>query len=350
MPKRFKAAVIGGSGYGGGEMIRRLLIHPEVELVRVSSIDYVDQPLSVAHPNLTGLTSLRFEDLSAFEAADGMDIVLLGLPSAVSAAKVPEILPTGAKIVDLSGAFRLTTLAAYERFYGGPHASPELIERFTYGLPEVFRDRIRTSEYVANPGCFATTVELGLLPLAHRGWLAGVVETVAITGSSGSGVVPSAVTHHAVRAINIKTYKTLTHQHVPEINDTLNSVGAEDVSVQLVPVSGPLTRGLFASSFAHIDASIRESDVRAAYAATYHDEPFVRIPDGRLPEVAAVAGSHYVEVGFVWGDVFDGRRMVTCISALDNLIKGGAGQGIQNMNLMLGLDERLSLQDPGSWP
>lgn len=349
MSKRFKAAVIGGSGYGGGEMIRRLLHHPEVELARVASIDYVGQPLSAAHPNLEGRSDLVFEDLSPAEAADGMDVVLLGLPHKVAAHKVPEILPTGVRIVDLSGDFRLKNLAAYEQYYQ-PHPCPEHLGKFVYGLPEVNRAAIQASRHVASPGCFATTIELGLLPLAKQGWLTGSVDTVAMTGSSGSGVAAKAGTHHPVRAVNIKTYKTLDHQHTPEILELLASAGAKDLSLQFVPVSAPLSRGLFATSFVYVDAEISAEAITEAFASTYADEPFVRIPQGRLPEVAAVAGSNYVEVGVKVGDVVGGHRLVTCFTALDNLIKGGAGQGIQNMNLVLGLDERLSLEDPGSWP
>ncbi len=150
--------------------------------------------------------------------------------------------------------------------------------------------------------------------------------------------------------MNLKTYKTLAHQHTPEITETLIAAGAKDLKLQFVPVSAPLSRGLFASSFAHVDSSISEEQIRAAFMEDYRDEPFVRMPDGRLPEVAAVSGSNYVEAGVVFGEIADSRRVVNCLTALDNLIKGGAGQGIQNMNLALGLDERLSLEDPGSWP
>ncbi len=349
MTKRFKAAVIGGSGYGGGEMIRRLLLHPEVEVCRVASIDYVDQPISAAHPNLEGRTDLRFENLEPADAAKGMDVVLLGLPHKIAAHKVPEIMPSGARIVDLSGDFRLKNLEAYERYYQ-PHPKPELLGKFVYGLPELNRAKIKGAKYVASPGCFATTITLGLLPFATKGWLKGAVETVAMTGSSGSGVAAKAGTHHPIRAVNIKTYKTLDHQHTPEIEETLASAGAKDISLQFVPVSAPLSRGLFATTFTWVDEKISEAELRDAFASYYADEPFVRIPQGRLPEVAAVSGSNYAEVGLVVGDVVGGRRVVTCVTALDNLIKGGAGQGIQNMNLALELDERLSLEDAGSWP
>lgn len=350
MSKSFKAAVIGGSGYGGGEIIRRLLQHPQVELVRVASIDFVGEPVAAAHPNLEGYTSLRFEELSAADAAAGMDVVLMGLPHKVAAHKVPEIIAAGARIVDLSGDFRLHDAAAYEKYYEAEHPCPERLGTFVYGLPELNREAIRSARYVASPGCFATTIELGLLPLAKKGWLRGPVQTVALTGSSGSGVAPSIGTHHPIRAVNLKSYKTLSHQHLPEITETLVAAGAQEFALDFVPVSVPLSRGLYATSFAHVDAALTKKEIEAAFREYYAHEPFVRVPARRQPEVAAVAGSNYVEVGVVVGEVRDGRRTVTCLSALDNLIKGGAGQGVQSMNLMLGLDETLSLADPGSWP
>ncbi len=346
----FKAAIIGASGYGGGEIIRRLLLHPEVELSRVASIDFVGESVASAHPNLEGLTDLKFEDLTPAQAAEGMDIVLLGLPHKISAHKVPEILETGAKIVDLSGDFRLEDVAAYEKYYNTKHPCPELMSKFVYGLPELNREAIAAGKYVASPGCFATTIELGLLPLAKKGWLQGPVETVAITGSSGSGVKASAGTHHPVRAMNLKTYKTLAHQHTPEITETINSAGAKDFALSFVPVSAPLSRGLFASSFVHLPAELSPDEIKAAFAEYYKNEPFVRVPQNRLPEVAAVSGSNYAEVSVVVGDIVDGKRVATCITALDNLIKGGAGQGVQNMNILLGVDETSSLKDSGSWP
>jgi N-acetyl-gamma-glutamyl-phosphate reductase len=352
MSKRFKAAVIGGSGYGGAEMIRRLLRHPEVELVRVASVDYIGEPLSAVHPNLEGQTDLKFEGLTPAEAAKGMDVVLLGLPHKVSAQKVPEILATGARIVDLSGDFRLRDKDVYKRYYHADHPCPEKLSdgTFVYGLPELNREAIKKAKYVASPGCFATTIELALLPLARAGLLKGGVEVVAITGSSGSGIAPSAGTHHPVRVNNLKTYKPLDHQHIPEITQTLHDAGAKDVVLRFVPVSAPLSRGIFATCFAHVDEKTSADRIKSLYAEAYAREAFVRVPAKRLPEVVAVKGTNYVEIGVVPGDVEDGKRAIACFSATDNLIKGGAGQGIQSMNLMLGLDERLTLEDPGGWP
>ncbi len=349
--KRYRAAVVGGSGYGGAEMIRRLLIHPDVELVRVASVDFVGEPLAAADPALEGLTDLRFEGIAPAEAARGADVVLLGLPHGVAATKVPELaaLPD-LKIVDMSGDFRLRDAAEYARWYRHAHPCPERLGDFVYGLPELHRAAIRKARFVASPGCFATTIELALLPLAKAGLLEGVVHVQGITGSSGSGVAPSAGTHHPVRASNLRTYRPLEHQHVPEIVQTLHAAGARDVALRFVPVSAPLGRGIFATAFVELDAAWTEERLLALYRDAYAGEPFVRVPRRRLPEVAAVSGSNYAEVGLAAGPERAGRRTVTLFGAADNLVKGGAGQAIENMNLMLGLDEKASLADPGPWP
>jgi N-acetyl-gamma-glutamyl-phosphate/LysW-gamma-L-alpha-aminoadipyl-6-phosphate reductase len=348
--KRYKAVVIGGSGYGGAEMIRRLLLHPDVELVRVASVDFVGQPLGAVHLSLTGRTDLRFEDLPAGEAAQGCDVALLGLPHKISAQKAPEILATGAKVVDMSGDFRLTDAAAYRQYYGAVHPHPELLGTFVYGLPELNRAAIRTAHAVASPGCFATTIILGLLPLARAGKLHGPVHVLGITGSSGSGAVPSLGTHHPLRALNVKTYKALEHQHTPEVMQALVQAGGTGFDLRFVPVSAPLSRGILVTSFVEVAAAETMESLTALFAAAYDGEPFVRFVRDRLPEVIAVSGSNFAEVGFTLGQPAGGTRTLAVVSATDNLIKGGAGQAIQNMNLMLGLAETASLEDPGPWP
>ena len=349
--KRYRAAVIGGSGYGGAELIRRLLVHPDVELARVASVDFVGEPLAAANPALEGLTELRFEAVAPAEAARGVDVVLLGLPHTVAAQKLPELaaLP-GVRVVDMSGDFRLKDAAAYERWYRHRHPCPERLADFVYGLPELNREAIRRARFVASPGCFATAVELALLPLARAGLLEGVVHVQGITGSSGSGVAPSAGTHHPVRAGNLRTYKPLEHQHVPEIAETLAQAGARDLALQFVPISAPLSRGIFATAFLELPEGWTQERLDALYREACAGEPFLRTPRARLPEVAAVSGSNHAEVGVVAGPVRAGRRTVLAFGALDNLVKGGAGQAIENMNLMLGLDEKASLADPGPWP
>jgi N-acetyl-gamma-glutamyl-phosphate reductase len=349
--KRYRAAVVGGSGYGGAELVRRLLLHPDVELVRVASIDLVGEPLSAANPALEGRTELVLEALAPAEAARGVDVVLLGLPHGVSATKVPELAAIpGLRVVDMSGDFRLRDASAYERAYGRTHPAPALLAEFTYGLPEAGREVIRRARLVAAPGCFATTIELALLPLARAGLLEGIVHVQGITGSSGSGAAPSAGTHHPVRAGNLRAYRPMEHQHVPEIEQTLLAAGARDLALRFVPISAPLGRGILATAFVELPEAWTQARLDALYREAYAGEPFVRVPRRRLPEVAAVSNSNAAEVGVVAGPARGGLRTVTVLGATDNLVKGGAGQAIQDMNLMLGLDETASLADPGPWP
>ena len=347
--KRYRAGVLGGSGFAGAELVRRLLAHPEVELVRVCAADHVGEPLASALPHLEGRTELVFENPPPDEAVAGLDIVLMGLPHGASIDIVDRVIDREVRVIDMSGAFRLKDQEAYSRFYGGPHAAPELLGRFVYGLPELNRDAIRGARFVSSPGCFATSIELALLPFARAGVLSGSVQVVGVTGSSGSGVTPSPTTHHPTRSVNLRTYRPLAHQHAPEIVAALAAAGAT-ISLDFVPVSAPLARGIFATAFFHVSADIPLEKLGELPVATYKDEPFVRVPRHRLPEVVAVAGSNYAEVGVVVGPERDGKRLVTAYAALDNLVKGGAGQAIQNMNLMLGLKETETLEDIGGYP
>src|SRR5262245_18945219 len=275
--KRFTAVVIGGTGYGGAELIRRLLIHPEVELVRVVAVDHVGEPLAAFNPPRTELSGLRLENAPPEEAARGPDVALLALPHKVSAHHAPAILAAGVKVVDMSGDFRLRDADAYARYYGAKHPHPELLGSFVYGLPELNREAIRTARAVASPGCFETTIALGLLPLERAGKLAGAaVHVVGMTGSSGSGIAPTAGTHHPVRAVNLKPYKVLEHQHTPEILETLAAAGAPGVELGFVPVSAPLSRGILATSFVELPGATTVESITALYADASARATFVR--------------------------------------------------------------------------
>ncbi len=345
-----KVVLLGASGFAGAELLRRLLKHPHAEVIRVGAKDHVGQNIAAAHPNLEGATELVFQDLPAAEAIAGADVVMMGLPVAASLEVVAAAEQSGARLIDMSGAFRVPDAAAFQRYYGSAHPRPELLSEFVYGLPELNRAKIRRARWVASPGCFATTIELGLLPLAEAGFLEGAVDVVGITGSSGAGAVPTATTHHPVRAGNLRTYKPLEHPHTAEIVAALQSAGGRISGLHFVPVSAPLSRGIFATSFVRVPASISEPELLGLYQARYQKEPLVRVPRGRLPEVVAVSGSPRAEVGLAVGPEEGDTRLVTVFSALDNLIKGGAGQAVQNLNLMLGVDETTSLDDWGQFP
>jgi N-acetyl-gamma-glutamyl-phosphate reductase len=350
MSKQYRAGVLGGSGFAGAELVRRLLMHPHVELVRVCAADHVGEPIASALPHLEGRTSLVFENPPPAKAVEGLDIVLMGLPHGASIEVIDHVIESQVRVIDMSGAFRLKDLDAYERFYGGPHARPDLVDHFVYGLPELNREHIRGARFVSSPGCFATGIELALLPFARAGLLSGEVQVVGVTGSSGSGVTPSPSTHHPTRSVNLRTYRPLTHQHVPEIERALTEAGARNLRLQFVPVSAPLSRGIFTTAFFHAPAGSARDILAALPQRTYEQEAFVRVPKQRLPEVVAVAGSNYAEVGVVVADDSDGAPLVTAFAALDNLVKGGAGQAIQNLNLMLGLPETTALEDAGGYP
>ena len=349
MPKA-KVALLGASGFAGAELLRRLLRHPEAQVLRVVAKDHVGQNVASAHLSLEGATDLVFQDLPAADAIAGADFVMMGLPVAASLEVVAAAEQSGARIIDMSGAFRVPDAAAFERYYGSKHPRPELLGEFVYGLPELNREKIRHARWVASPGCFATTIELGLLPLAEAGMLEGAVEVVGITGSSGAGASPLPTTHHPTRANNLRTYKPLEHPHTPEILAALAAAGSRLTALHFVPVSAPLARGIFASAFVHVPAMANESVLRELYRRRYAGERFVRVPRERLPEVVAVSGSPYAEVGISLGPVVEGQRVLTVFSALDNLIKGGAGQAIQNLNLMLGVNEATALDDLGPFP
>jgi len=352
MPDRLPAVLLGGTGYGGAELLRCLLGHPGVDVRCLTAKDHIGERIDGVHLTLAGRTDLLVEDVPPLEAARrvGARVALLGLPHRVSAHVAPSLLEAGLKVVDLSGDFRLTDPAAYERFYGAVHPRPDLLESgtFVFGLPELNREALQGAAAVASPGCFATSIMLALLPLARAGVLAGASVTgTAATGSSGSGIAASHGTHHPLRVNNLKAYKPLAHQHTPEVTRILAEAGSPDVRLDWVPVSAPLARGILGIFFVDLPEGWDADRLQATYDAAYAAEPFVRLlpPTGRMAEVVAVKGTMTCEVAVR----AEGRRAV-CVSALDNLIKGGAGQAIQSLNLMLGLPETTHLDAPGLWP
>lgn len=347
---RAKVVLLGASGFAGAELLRRLLRHPHAEVIRVGAKDHVGQNVASAHPNLEGATELVFQDLPAAEAIAGADVVMMGLPVAASMEVVAAAEHSGARIIDMSGAFRLPDAETFQQCYGTAHPRPELLGQFVYGLPELNRAQIRRARWVASPGCFATTIALGLLPLAEAAFLSGTAEVVGITGSSGAGAAPTATTHHPVRAGNLRTYKPLEHPHAPEVLAALAGAGSRLSALRFVPVSAPLARGIFATSFVRVPSAVSEHELSTLYRTRYEREPLVCVPRERLPEVVAVSGSPRAEVGLAVGPAEGETRLVTVFSALDNLIKGGAGQAVQNLNLMLGVEETTTLDDWGQFP
>ncbi len=348
-----KVSIIGGSGYLAAELLRHLLPREDVEILRISSKDHIGRNIGAVHRSFWGLTDLVLEDIPPAECAAGADIVFLAMPHVTTAKVAMSLFDLDIRIIDLSGDFRLNDLRDYTRFYAPEHPCPERLGTFTYGMPELYAEQIKTARYVANPGCFATCIATSLLPLARAGALqASTVRLVALTGSSGSGVHPQAGNHHAVRSNNIKAYKVFNHQHTPEILQTLKAAGAGDIALDFVPVSAPLSRGMMSISQLDLPGDYSEDQLRRLYSDYYQPFPLISVlPEGMTPEVVAVKNTLRIEIGLdIKTDPGSGRRTLCAIAVLDNLIKGGAGQAIQNFNLMTGHENAYLLQQPGMWP
>lgn len=337
-----RAAILGGTGYGGMELLRLLLGHPGVEVAALTSRHH-DGPVVDRYPHLAGFTDLHFtreSEAVRLALAREADVLFFAKPHGVAASELPPVRAAcpDLRIVDLSGDFRLPDASQYDSWYGFTHPHPELLPEAEYGLPECGqREAIRAARLVANPGCHATAAILALWPLARRGLIRGRASVASVTGSSGSGAKPSATTHHPERFGNFKAYRPLRHQHLPEV---LHALGP-DARVALVPHSAPFARGIHVTAFVPTgDAPAAE--VRAAFEEAYAGEPFVRLHEGP-PELRASVGTNFADLGVTCGD---GLAVVTL--ALDNLGKGMAGAAVQNLNLMAGLDERAGLDRPGA--
>ena len=342
--KRLKVGIFGGSGYGGAELLRILLFHPHVDVTLVTANEHAGKPVAAVHRNLLGLTELSFtrapED---FESLADLDFIFLALPHGQAMEIVPR-LPRSVRAIDLSGDFRLQSRAEFEKHYGREHTALELQSEFVYGLTETNREKIKSARFISNPGCFATATLLGLAPLAAEGILSGRVIVDAKTGSSGSGAKAGANTHHPQRMNSFYAYKPFTHQHVPEIEQALRDVGDWTSELIFMTHSLPVARGIFASVYAETQSEMTASEVRELFASFYLDAFFVRLVEGS-PDINWVKTTNFCDIGFA----VRGRQIVI-FSALDNLVKGAAGQAVQNMNLMAGLDEKTGLILAGTNP
>ncbi|MGX5172583.1 N-acetyl-gamma-glutamyl-phosphate reductase [Aliikangiella sp. IMCC44653] len=350
---KIKVSIIGGAGYGAAEILRHLLVRDDVELLRISSKDFIGQSVSQVHRNLPGYEHIKMQDISPRECAQGADIIFLAMPHIITAKVAMELFDLDVRIIDLSGDFRLEKLEDYTRDYAPEHPCADRLGTFVYGMPELNSEAIKSAKHVASPGCFATGIAMGLLPLAAKGLLKNTnIRTVAMTGSSGSGVKPQAGTHHAVRVNNLKAYKSLHHQHRAEIVQTLKHGGADSISLDFVPVSAPLVRGILAVSQLDLPEGLTQQDIQKIYEDYYAQHKLTSVrPQGAAAEVAAVSGTARVEIGIDTRiDEDTGKRTLCLTSAIDNLIKGGAGQAIQSFNLMTGKPAHFGLDNPGLWP
>lgn len=337
-------AILGATGYTGVELIRLLSRHPGVKLSYLSSESHAGQPLSAVHPQFYGRVDRELVALQADDLPEAVNIVFCALPHGSSAGVVPAILHGGKRVIDLSADFRLKDASLYDHWYGLTHPAPALLAGAVYGLPELYRDRVAGAQLVANPGCYPTSVLLGLAPLAAEGlveWRSVVVDSKS--GVSGAGRTPRQGFHFPECTENFKAYRVAGHQHTPEIEQELAQLAGEAVTITFTPHLLPMSRGILSTIYLNLNDSVSLARLYELYRHFYRESPFIRIPDPPfLPETRLVRGTNYCDMALRL-DSRTGRLIV--IAAIDNLTRGASGQAVQNMNLMLGFPEDTGLDD-----
>ncbi|OGT22272.1 MAG: N-acetyl-gamma-glutamyl-phosphate reductase [Gammaproteobacteria bacterium RBG_16_57_12] len=341
-----KAGIVGGTGYTGVELLRLLALHPQVDLSVITSRSECGLPAADLFPNLRGYVNLAFAepDPAVLKACD---VVFFATPNGVAMGMVPDLLAADVRVIDLAADFRLKDPQLWQQWYGMSHACPELLAEAVYGLPELNRAAIQKARLVANPGCYPTAVQLGLIPLLEHG-LADTQYLIADakSGVSGAGRKAELGMLLCEASENFKAYAVSGHRHLPEIKQGLRQVAHTEVGLTFVPHLTPMIRGIHATLYAVVED--RSVDLQALYEQHYAREPFVDVlPPGAHPETRSVRGANYCRIAVHRpqnGDV------VTILSVIDNLVKGAAGQAIQNMNLMFGLAEESGLESPGLMP
>ncbi len=343
-----RIAVVGASGYTGVELLRLLSRHPEVQLVCVTSRQYAGQKVTDVFPSLQGSLELTFTDVDPSVLAQQADLVFTAVPHQTAMGMIPQLLEAGCRVVDLSADFRIRDVSVYEDWYQ-PHTAAELLAEAVYGLPELYRDQVPAARLVANPGCYPTSIALALAPLLEQELIDPTTIIVdSKSGTSGAGRAAKVDTLFCEVNEGFKAYGLPRHRHTPEIEQTLTALAKRAVTISFTPHLLPVNRGILSTCYASTKRTITLDAVHEVYAARYADEPFVRVlPKGALPNVAQVNGSNFCDIGLV---VDDRTGRVVVVSTIDNLVKGAAGQAVQNMNLMLGLKENAGLQIPPIFP
>ncbi len=343
-----KAGVIGATGYGGAELLRILQSHPEFQIESVYSSSQQGKSIVDHYPHLTNIVPMTLEDIDPAAISRNTDIVFLATPSGVSAEIAPLLLEEGCTVVDLSGDFRLKKINDYEKWYKKTAAPQEWLNRAVYALPELNRSSIKDTKFISNPGCYPTATLLGLAPLVRNGLIEdGSVIIDAKSGVSGAGQTASFHTIYNELNENFKIYKVNAHQHIPEIEQMLSGWGHESPITFLTHLV-PMTRGIMATIYASLKSEISPEEINEIYNDYYKDEPFIRIrKNGIFPSTKEVYGSNFCDMGIAV-DARTGR--VTVVSVIDNLMKGAAGQAIQNANILCGLDETAGLHFTPVYP
>lgn len=336
-----KAAIVGISGYSGGACLELLLKHPEVRVTYVSANNSIG-PIGDLWPSLSHIKSLHSEKYNAKKAIKKSDVMFLAVPHGVSMSMVPELLKANRTVIDLSGDYRLNKLSSYTKWYGKKHSDKTNFKKAIYGLPELYREDIKKSKFIANPGCYPTAAILGLAPITSS--FTNKINSIIIdakSGVSGAGRKAALSLNYCETNESIKAYKVLKHQHAPEINLYLSKISGEDIDVDFVPHLIPMERGILETIYVKFNKEISLKQIHQIYKRFYKLEKFVRLLDlGKQPETKNVSKTNYCDIGL---SINKNNSLLVITSAIDNLYKGAASQAVQNMNIIYGFNEGLGI-------
>jgi len=348
-----RIGIIGGTGYVGSELLRLLLLHPQVEVTMVTSRQSIGEYVFNVHPNLRGITQQKFVPMDINELQKNCDLVFTATPHGGSVNLVPKLLEAGLKVIDMSADFRLKNPQDYEKWYGWKHANPGLLKEAAYGLPELHRDEIKKARLIACPGCMATATMLPLVPIVK----AGLIEKNRIVvdlkvGSSGGGSKPTAASHHPERFGGVRPYKVVGHRHIAEVEQELNAITNEAVFISFTPHAVNMVRGILSTVHTFPKQPLTNKDVWKALRGQYEGEPFIRFVKYQkgayqLPDPKVTLGTNYCDIGF---ELDEHANRLLIFSAIDNMMKGASGQGVQCMNLIMGIEEATGLKSTGFHP
>lgn len=340
--EKCRVAIVGSTGYGGVELIRLLLQHPHAVIASVISSSTSGVPIADGFPHLNQIVVDKLDGLDVALIRDKADLVFTATPSGISAKLAPQLLEAGLKVIDLSGDFRLKSRDTYANWYKHEPAEAAYLEQAVYGLAEVFGQEAAGQPFISNPGCYPTATLLGLVPAVQAGWIDPATIIIdAKSGVSGAGRGLGLPVHYSEINENLAPYKLNRHQHIPEIEQVLSKVSGKAVTVTFSTHLTPMTRGILSTMYASLQGTHKDEDFIALYREYYQGRPFVRIRDkGKYPATKEVWGSNYCDIGFA---VDERTGRITILSVIDNLMKGAAGQAVQNLNLMMGWDEGAGL-------
>lgn len=348
-----RIGIIGGSGYVGSELLRLLLMHPQAEVTMVTSRQSAGEFIFNAHPNLRGMTQLKFVPQDMAELQKNCDLIFTATPHGGSVTLVPKLLEAGLKVIDMSADFRLKNPADYETYYGWKHAHPEMLKEAAYGLPELHREEIKNAKFIACPGCMATSAILGLAPIVKAGLIDNSKIVVDLkVGSSGGGSKPSLAGHHPERFSGVRPYQITGHRHIAEVEQELNALTSEPVKISFTPHAVNMVRGIMATIHVFPKQKLENKDLWKALRGMYGAEPFVRLVKYQkglyqLPDPKVTMGTNFCDIGF---EIDEHSNQLVIFSAIDNMTKGAAGQAVQCMNLQMGIEETTGLKSTGFHP